>query len=125
MKTKSIVELAAISSTLYTLSKDKELREKLAQWAEKGKDKVNDFVKEKMVDEDGKELDFMEKISVKMEESVKEMEDKISETVSALYGKMNIAHTDELTKMKERYDEMKKELSLTKTRLSKLEKKGQ
>jgi polyhydroxyalkanoate synthesis regulator phasin len=107
------------------LSKDKELREKLSQWAEKGKDKVNDFVKDKMVDEDGKELDFMEKISIKMEESVKEMEDKISETVSSLYGKMNIAHTDELSKMKERFDEMKKELSLTKTRLSKLEKKGQ
>jgi polyhydroxyalkanoate synthesis regulator phasin len=125
MKTKSIVELAAISSTLYTLSKDKELREKLAQWAEKGKDKVNDFVKDKMVDEDGKELDFMEKIAVKMEESAKEMEDKISETVSSLYSKMNITHTDELAKIKERYDDMKKELSLTKSRLTKLEKKEQ
>lgn len=125
MKTKSIVELAAISSTLYTLSKDKELREKLAQWAEKGKDKVNEFVKDKMVDEEGKELDFMEKIAVKMEESVKEMEDKISETVSSLYSKMNITHTDELAKIKERYDDMKKELSLTKSRLTKLEKKEQ
>lgn len=125
MKTKSIVELAAISSTLYTLSKDKELREKLAQWAEKGKDKVNQFVKDKMVDEEGKELDFMEKIAVKMEESAKEMEDKISETVSSLYSKMNITHTDELAKIKERYDDMKKELSLTKSRLTKLEKKEQ
>jgi|LauGreDrversion4_2_1035121.scaffolds.fasta_scaffold102779_2 hypothetical protein len=125
MKTKSIVELAAISSTLYTLSKDKELREKLAQWAEKGKDKVNEFVKDKMVDEEGKELDFMEKIAVKMEESAKEMEDKISETVSSLYSKMNITHTDELAKIKERYDDMKKELSLTKSRLTKLEKKEQ
>lgn len=125
MKTKSIVELAAISSTLYTLSKDKELREKLAQWAEKGKDKVNEFVKDKMVDEEGKELDFMEKIAVKMEESAKVMEDKISETISSLYSKMNITHTDELAKMKERYDDMKKELSLTKSRLTKLEKKEQ
>ncbi|MFN5031860.1 MAG: hypothetical protein ACK5FX_06520 [Flavobacteriia bacterium] len=125
MKTKSIVELAAISSTLYTLSKDKELRDKLAQWAEKGKDKVNQFVKDKMVDEEGKELDFMEKIAVKMEESAKEMEDKISETVSSLYSKMNITHTDELAKIKERYDDMKKELSLTKSRLTKLEKKEQ
>ena len=125
MKTKSIVELAAISSTLYTLSKDKELREKLAQWAEKGKDKVNEFVKDKMVDEEGKELDFMEKIAVKMEESAKEMEDKISETVSSLYSKMNITHTNELAKIKERYDDMKKELSLTKSRLTKLEKMEQ
>lgn len=125
MKTKSIVELAAISSTLYTLSKDKELRDKLAQWAEKGKDKVNQFVKDKMVDEEGKELDFMEKIAVKMEESAKEMEDKISETVSSLYSKMNITHTNELAKIKERYDDMKKELSLTKSRLTKLEKKEQ
>jgi polyhydroxyalkanoate synthesis regulator phasin len=107
------------------LSKDKELREKLAQWAEKGKDKVNEFVKDKMVDEEGKELDFMEKIAVKMEESAKEMEDKISETVSSLYSKMNITHTDELAKIKERYDDMKKELSLTKSRLTKLEKKEQ
>lgn len=125
MKTKSIVELTAISSTLYTLSKDKELRDKLAQWAEKGKDKVNEFVKDKMVDEEGKELDFMEKIAVKMEESAKEMEDKISETVSSLYSKMNITHTNELAKIKERYDDMKKELSLTKSRLTKLEKKEQ
>jgi len=125
MKTKSIVELAAISSALYALSKDKELREKLVQWAEKGKDKVNEFVKDKMVDEEGKELDFMEKIAVKMEESAKEMEDKISETVSSLYSKMNITHTDELAKIKERYDDMKKELSLTKSRLTKLEKKEQ
>ena len=125
MKTKSIVELAAISSTLYTISKDKELREKLSQWAEKGKDKVNDFVKEKMVDDEGNELDFMSKISAKMEETRKEMEDGISDMVSSLYGKMNIAHTDELNRIKERYDEMKKELSLTKSRLSKLEKKEQ
>ncbi|MEY4603907.1 MAG: hypothetical protein RIT43_1199 [Bacteroidota bacterium] len=125
MKARTLVELAAISSTIYTISKDKELIEKLSQWAEKGKDKINSFVKEKSFDEDGREMDFLEKLASRMEESRKEMENRISDLVKSSYERMNVAHTDQLTELKVQMTELRKELNVLKTKVSRTAKKGE
>jgi hypothetical protein len=123
MKARTLVELAAISSTLYTLSKDQELLDKLNQWAEKGKNKINSFVKEKVVDEDGRELDFLEKLSARIETSRNELEERVGELVKTTYDRMQIAHTDKIEKLEVQLDAMKKELTLLHTKLKKQEKK--
>lgn len=123
MKAKTLVELAAISSTIYTISKDQELLDKLNQWAEKGKDKINAFVKEKMVDEEGHELDFMEKLAARIESSRNELEERVGELVKATYDRMQITHTDQLSKLQHQVDDLKKELSVVHTKLNKQVKK--
>ena len=123
MKARTLVELAAISSTLYTLSKDQELLDKLNQWAEKGKDKINSFVKEKVVDDDGRELDFLEKLSARIETSRNNLEERVGELVKTTYDRMQIAHTDKIEKLEVQLDAMKKELTLLHTKLKKQEKK--
>lgn len=123
MKARTLVELAAISSTLYTLSKDQELLDKLNQWAEKGKDKINSFVKEKVVDHDGRELDFLEKLSARIETSRNNLEERVGELVKTTYDRMQIAHTDKIEKLEVQLDAMKKELTLLHTKLKKQEKK--
>ncbi len=123
MKARTLVELAAISSTLYTLSKDQELLDKLNQWAEKGKDKINSFVKEKVVDDDGRELDFLEKLSARIETSRNNLEERVGELVKTTYDRMQIAHTDKIEKLEVQLDAMKKELTLLHAKLKKQEKK--
>ena len=125
MKARTLVELAAISSTLYTISKDRELIEKLNQWAEKGKEKINSFVKEKTYDDDGRELDFMEKLASRIDESRKDMELRISELVKSTYERMSVVHTDELSALKGQISELQKELTLLKTKVSRTVKKGE
>lgn len=125
MKARTLVELAAISSTIYTISKDKELLDKLNQWAQKGKEKINSFVNERVVDEDGRELDFIEKLTHRIEESRKELEERISELVKSTYERLNITHIDQITVMKEQLSDLKKEVTLLRTKLNRTEKKGQ
>jgi hypothetical protein len=42
MKAKTFLELVTLSSTLYTISKETKLMEKLAELSEQGKDKINE-----------------------------------------------------------------------------------
>ena len=123
MKARTLVELAAISSTLYTISKDQELLDKLSQWAEKGKEKINSFVKEKVVDEDGRELDFLEKLADRIENSRHQLEERVGELVKSTYDRMQITHTDKIEKLEHQLETMKKELTLLQTKLNKQEKK--
>jgi polyhydroxyalkanoate synthesis regulator phasin len=123
MKARTLVELAAISSTLYTISKDQELLDKLNQWADKGKEKINAFVKEKVVDENGKEMDFLEKLASRIETSRHDMEERVGDLVKTSYERMRIAHSDEIEKLSHQLDTLKKELAIVHSKLNKQEKK--
>jgi hypothetical protein len=123
MKARTLVELAAISSTLYTISKDQELLDKLNQWAEKGKDKINSFVKEKVLDEDGRELDFLEKLASRIESSRNELEEKVGDLVKRTYDRMQIAHADKIEKLENQLENLKKELAIIHSKLNIQEKK--
>jgi polyhydroxyalkanoate synthesis regulator phasin len=123
MKAKTFLELVTLSSTLYTISKETHLMDKLANLSEQGKDKINDFMKETVTDENGNELEFMDKLMLKAEQAKDELEAKIGEMVAAFYEKVNIAHTDQVQSLESRIDQLSKDLALAEARINHLEKK--
>lgn len=122
MKAKTFLELVTLSSTLYTISKETKLMEKLAELSEQGKDKINDFMKEKLVDENGNEVEFLDRLVIKAQEAKEELEAKIGEMVANFYEKVNIAHVDKITALEARLEQLSKELALAEARLNHLEK---
>lgn len=124
MKAKTFLELVTLSSTLYTISKETHLMEKLAAMSEQGKDKINEFMKESLVDENGNEMEFMDKLVLKAHQAKEELEAKIGEMVATFYEKVNIAHTDQIRGLEERIEQLSKDLALAEARINHLEKKG-
>lgn len=124
MKAKTFLELATLSTALYNISKETHLMEKLANFTEQGKDKINDFMKEKVVDENGVELEFMEKMALKAKEVKGDLEDKIGEMVATFYEKINVAHTDKISGLEAKLDQLSKDLALAEARINHLEKKA-
>lgn len=122
MKAKTLLELVTLSSTLYTISKETHLMEKLTALSEQGKDKINEFMKESLVDADGNEIEFMDKLVLKAHQAKEELETKIGEMVASFYEKINIAHTDQLKGMEMRIDQLRKDLALAEARINHLEK---
>lgn len=123
MKTKTFLELLTLSSNLYVIAKDTNAMEKIHEYTAMGKDKLNDFVKEKITDSEGNELEFVDKMVLKMHEAKEELEAKIAEVVENMYEKMRIAHTHQIDALEEKIEAMSKELSLAKSRIEDLEKK--
>lgn len=124
MKAKTLLELVTLSSTLYTISKETHLMEKLTALSEQGKDKINDFMSEKMLDENGNEVEFLDKLVLKAHEAKEELEVKISEMVAAFYEKVNIAHTDQLKGLELKVEQLQKDLALAEARINHLEQKA-
>ena len=123
MKMKSFLELLTLSSNLYVIAKDTDALEKIHNYSEMGKDKINSFVKDKITDADGNELEFVDKLVVKLHEAKESLEDKIGSVVVEMYHKMNIAHTDQIENLEANIKSLTKEVSLAKSRIDKLEKK--
>lgn len=122
MKAKTFLELVSLSTTLYTISKETHLMEKLAAVSEQGKDKINEFMKERMVDENGNEVEFLDKLLIKANEAKEELEVKIGEMVEAFYEKVNIAHVEQVKGLEARIDQLSKDLALAEARINHLEK---
>jgi hypothetical protein len=123
MKAKTLLELVTLSSSLYTISKETHLMEKLTALSEQGKDKINDFMKESLVDADGNEIEFMDKLVLKAHQVKEELEAKIGEVVATFYAKVNIAHTDQLKGLELRMDQLSRDLALAEARINHLENK--
>jgi polyhydroxyalkanoate synthesis regulator phasin len=96
--------------------------EKLAAVSEQGKDKINEFMKERMVDENGNEVEFLDKLLIKANEAKEELEVKIGEMVATFYEKVNIAHVEQLKGLEARIEQLGKELALAEARINHLEK---
>ncbi len=122
MKAKTFLELVSLSTTLYTISKETHLMEKLAAVSEQVKDKINEFMKERMVDENGNEVEFLDKLLIKANEAKEELEVKIGEMVATFYEKLNIAHVEQLKGLEARIEQLGKELALAEARINHLEK---
>ncbi|UKN03146.1 hypothetical protein K6119_06415 [Paracrocinitomix mangrovi] len=125
MKAKTLIELLTLSSNLYVMSKDEELMQHLKNMTEKGKNKINNAMKETLVDEDGNEVEFIDKLIIKAGQAKQELEEKIEEVVAQFYKKINIAHTDEIRALNEKLAEADKTIALLEARLNKLEQKGE
>lgn len=123
MKAKTFLELMTLSTNLYVLSQDEQMMSKLKSFLEKGKDKVNEFVAEPVLDEEGNELEFIDKLLKKAHEAREEMNQKVEETVATLYQKMNIAHVEQINELNLRIEDLNKQLALAKARINHLEKK--
>jgi hypothetical protein len=123
MKTKTILELLTLSSSIYVMAKDTELLEKINEYSKKGKDEINKILSESQLDENGNELDFTDKIILKAHELKEELYDKIDERVVKVYKKMNIAHLDEIKAINEKLEKANATIALLEARLNILESK--
>jgi polyhydroxyalkanoate synthesis regulator phasin len=124
MKAKTFLELVTLSANLYAISKETHLLDKVKELSEEGIDKINEFMKEKVLDENGNEVEFTERLLMKAREAREELERKIGEAVAVMYEKMNIAHTDKIKELEARIDQLNKDLALAEARLNHLESKG-
>lgn len=122
MKAKTFLELASLSTALYTISKDQKLMEKLESLSEKGKEKINHFMKDIVVDENGKEMEFLDRLAQKAKETKDDLESKIGEMAATFYAKINVAHTDKILLLQSKLEQMQKDISLIEARINQLEK---
>ncbi|PTM03989.1 MAG: hypothetical protein DA407_13425 [Bacteroidetes bacterium] len=121
MKTKTILELLTLSSSLYYIARDTQLLDKINEYSEKGKDNINKILSEPQLDENGNELEFVDKIILKTHELKEELEDKIEEMVVTFYKKINVAHLDEIKALNEKIEKIDATVALLEARLHKLE----
>lgn len=125
MKAKTFIELAALSANLYAISRETHLMDKLKALSEQSRDKINEFMSEKSVDEDGNEIPFTERVRLKAKEVQEEMEEKLREMVAVFYEKVNIAHTDKLVELERRLEDLNKNMALAEARIHQLENKDE
>ena len=123
MRTKTFLELLALSSNLYLIAKDTNALDKIKEYSEKGKDSINEFVKEKITDSEGNELEFVDKMVVKLHEAKEELEAKIASVVETMYDKMSIAHINQINELEEKLKSLTKEVSLATAKIKELEAK--
>lgn len=115
MKTKTLLELITLSSSLYYIAKDAHLIDRFNELKSNGKDAE--------FDEDGNKLEFMDKIIQKTGQAKEELEQKIEEIVYKIYKKVNIAHLDEIKVLNEKLEKSDKALALLEARVNHLEMK--
>lgn len=120
MKTKSIVELLTLASSLYYITKDTQLIDKINELSSKGKDNVNEFFSDTQFDENGNELEFWDKLTLKAKQAKEELEGMIDEKVIKFYKKVNIAHTDEVLALNEKLEKLDRKVALLEARLNRL-----
>ena len=121
MKTKTILELLTLSSSLYYMARDSQFLDKISEFSEKGKDNINKIVSESQLDENGNELEFVDKIILKTHELKEELNEKIEEMVVKFYKKINVAHLDEIKALNEKIENLDATVALLEARLNKLE----
>ncbi|WP_242093526.1 hypothetical protein [Aestuariivivens sediminicola] len=121
MKTKTILELLTLSSSIYVLARDTKFLDRINELSEKGKNNINKSMAESMLDENGNELEFMDKIILKVNDLKEELNDKIEELIAKFYKKMNITHLDEIKALNEKIEKLDQTVALLEARLNKIE----
>ena len=121
MKTKTILELLTLSSSIYFLARDTHFLDKINDLSEKGKENINRVMSESQLDENGNEIEFVDKIILKTNELREELNDKIEELVAKFYKKIQVAHLDEIKTLNEKIEKLDKTVALLEARLNKLE----
>ncbi|NND76850.1 MAG: hypothetical protein HKN39_01545 [Flavobacteriales bacterium] len=124
MKVKTLVELLTLSSSIYYLAKDTQVLDRLKEMSEKGKEGLNQVMNEPLTDEDGNELEFVDKIILKTGELKDQLEERVEEMVAAFYKKINVAHLDEIKALKEKLERSDDLVALLEARVNRLEEAG-
>lgn len=121
MKTKTLLELVMLSSSIYHLAKDAEVLERINEMSEKGKDNINKVASETILDDDGQPLELMDKIIYKTSQLKEEFEEKIEELVIKFYKKINVAHLDDIKALEEKVENADMAIALLEARLNRLD----
>ena len=121
MKTKTILELLTLSSSIYYLAKDTKFLDKISEFSEKGKDNLNNIMSESQLDENGNELEFADKIILKTHELKEELNEKIEELIVKFYKKINVTHLDEIKALNEKLEKLDATVALLEARLNIME----
>jgi len=121
MKTKTLLELVMLSSSIYHLAKDTELLERIQQMSDKGKDNINKVASETILDEDGNPMELLDKIVYKTSQLKEEFEQKIEELVVKFYKKINVAHLDDIRALNDKLEKADMAIALLEARLNKME----
>ena len=121
MKTKTLLELVMLSSSIYHLAKDAQVLERINEMSEKGKDNINKVASETILDDDGQPLELMDKIIYKTSQLKEEFEEKIEELVIKFYKKINVAHLDDIKALEEKVENADMAIALLEARLNKLD----
>ncbi len=124
MKTKTLIELITLSSSLYVLGRDTHLFEKFNEWSDDMVKDVNGVASTSMSDENGDELELIDKIKLKAEHLKEELDAKIEDAVVKLYRKINIAHLDEIRAVQVKLEKADATIALLEARLNKIEAKS-
>jgi hypothetical protein len=122
MKARTLFELVTLSTTLYTISKETQVLEKLGELGEKGKRKINALAKERLFDDKGNEVEFVEKMLQKAKEAKEDLDLKIAGLIEDFYEKINVAHVKQVEVLEQKLAEMNKNLTDAETRINQLEK---
>jgi molybdopterin converting factor small subunit len=123
MKAKTILELITLSSSLYFLAKDAHFIDKFNEISKKEKNNLNHMASDSQLDEDGNEMEFIDKLKQKTNQLKEELEEKVEELVVQLYKKMNVAHLDEIKALNEKVKKSDTTIALLEARLNRLEAK--
>ena len=121
MKPKTILELLTLSSSLYYIARDTHLLDKINELSENSKNNINKVMGDSQLDENGNELEFVDKIISKSHELREELNEKIEELVSNFYKKINVAHLDEIKALNIKLEKLEAKVALLEARLNKLE----
>ena len=121
MKARTLVDLVTLSSVLYTISKETHLMDKLSDLSEQGKEKLNAFMKEQQLDEEGNEMPFFDRLMNKAHEAKEELDQKMAEMMEGFYTKIKIAHTNQIEELTREIEQLKKEMALAEARINHLE----
>ena len=123
MKTKTLLELLTLSSSIYFIAKEEHLLDRFNELTEKGKNRVNDAISKSELDEEGNELELMDKVILKTSQLKEELEQKIEELIVQFYKKINVAHLDEIKILHEKLEKSNTTIALIEARLNHLETK--
>ncbi|MFH4967205.1 hypothetical protein V8G61_03280 [Gaetbulibacter sp. M240] len=121
MKTKTLLEYLTLSSSIYVLARDTKLLEKLQEYSEKSKDNINKIMSDNPLDENGNELEFLDKVALKTRELKDELDEKIEELVIKFYKKIKVTHLDEIKALNERIEKLERTTALLEARLNRLQ----
>ena len=121
MKTKTLIELITLSSSIYHLAKNTHLLEKIGELSDKGKESLNKIASESVLDDEGNEMELIDKLVRKTSQAKEELEQRIEELVAQFYKKINIAHADEIKGLDSRLEKADMKIALLEARLNRLE----
>ena len=121
MKTKTILELLTLSSTLYYIARDSHLLEHAGDLTKKGKDGLNKLMADSELDENGNKIEFVDRIIAKTHELKQELDDKIEEQIVKFYKKINVAHLDEIKALNKKIEKLDATVALLEAKLNHLE----